>query len=149
MSDWRTFTVLRLAGDFDPDRVTDQLGLRPDTVQRRGQLRPGPSGRRYEHDYWGLSTAALDEDEIEPHLNWLLDRIEPVAAQLEAIRGAGVSALLDCAWTCMGTGGGPWIQPATMSRLGALDLPLLISFYLHKEAESRETRESIRRQLDP
>lgn len=139
MTNTRTFTGPRLAGVFDPDSVAEKLGLIPDTVQRRGDLRPGRNGRRYNHDYWGLSTPTLDDEEIEPHLNWLLDLIEPRAAQLEEIRASEVSAVLDCAWNSIGMGGGPWISPEAMSRLGALNLPLIISFYSHEQPEAADS----------
>jgi hypothetical protein len=68
-------------------------------------------------------------ESIAPHLDWLLDRLEPVASHLAELMAAGADAHLDCSWESPAMGGGPWIPPEAMARLGALGLPLMISFY--------------------
>lgn len=49
-----------------------------------------------------------------------------------------IEVVLDCFWGSVGMGGGPWIPPSAMRRLGALDLPLLVSFYYEEEPEPVE-----------
>lgn len=80
----------------------------------------------------------MDSDQIEPHLDWLLDRIEPCAEKLRQFRTPEIEVVLDCFWGSVGMGGGPWIPPSAMRRLGALDLPLLVSFYYEEEPEPVE-----------
>ena len=79
---------------------------------------------------WLLSSdVSISASTIEPHLEWLLDRLEPVTSELRHLREAGYSVTLDCSWSSVGTGGGPWVTATTMSRLGAAGLDLIVSFY--------------------
>jgi len=123
--------ALRLRGDLAPEEITRRLGLSPTSQFSKGEVvGSGRSGRVRGHATWFLeSKSAIDAETIEPHLLWLLDLIEPRATELTALLAAGVHGDVGCFWASSGTGGGPWISPASMARLGALALPLVISFY--------------------
>lgn len=129
--DAEVFTALRLRGNFTPAEITRRLGLEPSSQVAKGDA-VGQNRRRriYQHSSWCLeSTTAVSADTIEPHLDWLLDVIEPKATELDALRATGITCDVDCYWASVGRGGGPWVSPESMSRLGALGLPLVISFY--------------------
>lgn len=122
------WVALRLLGDFDPAQITEQLGITPSSQFTKGDVIG--TGRTYQHSGWFLdSKGAVSADTIGPHLEWLLEIIEPKAVLLAALQATGISSDLDCFWASIGLSGGPWISPASMSRLGALGLPLVVSFY--------------------
>jgi hypothetical protein len=75
------------AGDVSLVVVYDALGVRPDHVAAKGSVRAG--GRLQPMTHWSLNSdgrvAGVDPDE---HLGDVLDRIEPAAAGLAALRAA-------------------------------------------------------------
>ena len=130
MTDTEVFVGLTIQGTFDPASVTERLGVEPTHARSRGQLMSRRSRRVASNSVWSVdSEASIDADTIEPHLQWLLDLIEPRAAALSAIVEEGAFAFTDCFWSSPGLSGGPWITPESMARLAALNLPLIISFY--------------------
>lgn len=130
MSDTDVFVGLKLVGDFDPKTVSERLGVEPTTARARGQLMSQRTGRVAPDSVWSVdSGSSVEADTIEPHLEWLLELIEPRSAALEAIVSDGTFAYADCFWSSPGLSGGPWITPQSMARLAALNLPLIISFY--------------------
>ena len=127
MTDPDVFVGLRLLGELHPESITTELGIRPSREFVKGQrLR---SGRTHEHSGWIIdSDGAVEADTIEPHLDWLLGLIEPRAEELASIIASSAFGSTDCYWASVGTSGGPWISPTSMTRMGALGLPLIISF---------------------
>ena len=115
------FVGLRLQGAFDPDDITRRLGLAA-THQRRVGERSRPIWRPPPGSVWSLDSAGrVEADTIEPHLEWLLDLIEPVASDLATVVAEGATASAECYWASVGRAGGPWIAPRSMQRLAALD----------------------------
>lgn len=131
MADTEVFVGLRLLGELEPETITNRLGIRPSReFVKDQQVGTGRSGRAYEHSGWVVdSDGTVEADTIEPHLAWLLDLIEPRADELASILASGVFGSIDCHWASPGASGGPWISPKSMTRMGALELPLIISFY--------------------
>lgn len=121
---------LVIQGDFDPNDITRRLGLEPEHAWSKGDVVPqSRRGRTRSTSSWAIySGSSIEADTIEPHLAWLLDLIEPHAEALSVIVATGAFAYADCLWASPGLGGGPWIEPESMRRLAALDLPLIISF---------------------
>lgn len=130
-TDPQVYVVLHIRGDFAPAGVSAQLSMEPTRALAKGSpVGNGRSGRVHENALWLLSSdAEVSADTIEPHLEWLLDRLEPVATTIQQLRDDGHSATLNCSWASVGAGGGPWVTATTMSRLGALGLDLIVSFY--------------------
>lgn len=129
--DPEVYVRLRILGDFVPVDVTRRLALTPSDSYDHGSLvGNGSSGRRHVNAGWFLSSEQhVMSSEIEPHLTWLLSSIEPRAVALAELFAEGCSADVDCFWSSVGMSGGPWLAPETMSRLGGLKLPLVVSFY--------------------
>lgn len=126
----RSYLTFRLLGEFDPEMVTDQMGIEPTDSFRKGDLAgKGVTGRRQSTNGWFLHTNPTLDLDIELHLEQLLGSVEPKAALIEQLRSAGVEASVMCFWSSPGAGGGPWIKPGSMGRLAALELPLIIGFY--------------------
>jgi hypothetical protein len=89
-----SFAILR--ADLEPDKVSARLGIAPTFACRKGEPFARPySGRRKDTPlrpsrtgWWELcSIPHLESNDIESHLTWLLDILEPVAAIIESIAG--------------------------------------------------------------
>lgn len=126
--DAMVYVGLDLRGTFDPSSMSKQLGLTPTNVSSQGDR---IASRTLQHSSWTLwSDAHVDDDRIEPHLDWLLGVIEPRAEALRAVLAeVEIDGHVNCYWESSGRSGGPWITPTTMGRLSELGLPLVISFY--------------------
>jgi hypothetical protein len=130
MSDTEVYVGLTINGGFDPASVTERLRIEPTRTRSKGQFVGKRTGKVADTSHWSVDSAAsTDADTIEPHLQWLLELIEPQAAALAAVVAEGAFAYADCFWSSPGLSGGPWITPESMARLAALKLPLIISFY--------------------
>jgi len=130
MADAEVFVGLTIEGSFDPDIVTSKLGLVPTHQARKGEFMSPRSARVATTSVWSIDSAStVDADTIEPHLEWMLDLIEPRAQALSALVAEDAFAYADCYWASVGRSGGPWVAPESMGRLAALNLPLVVSFY--------------------
>lgn len=66
----------------------------------------------------------VHSEDLEVHLSWVLDRIEPVAMPIETFRQyKGTQADLFCYWEGTGNGGVEF-NPALLGRIAALELNL-------------------------
>jgi hypothetical protein len=114
--------------DLDPDHVTRRLGIEPHEAFRRGD----PFGKRglvHKNGYRGLSSEGhVPTNDLEEHIAWLLDRIEPVAERFMALRAEGIPANVFC-FLRLRDYGGPGFSPQLMRRLAALDLELGLDIY--------------------
>lgn len=122
------YILFGLYGDFTPDEVTTRLRLHPTGTFSKGDI-ASHTGRLHDESGWIVKTVPQLGDTIDPHLEWLLERLEPVASELDTLRQSGVRTRLDCAWSSVGMGGGPWVGADKMRRLAHLDLDLIVSFY--------------------
>lgn len=122
--------VFQLRGHFEPTAIGSVLGIEPSRVISRGSpVGNRESGLDHRDARWLLRTEShMAEDTIEPHLTWLLDRLEPTSSELASLQRDGHETRVDCIWSSAGASGGPWITATTMERLGALGLDLVVSF---------------------
>lgn len=74
----------------------------------------------------------MQSNEIAERLRWILVRIEPRSHEIADLLRQNIDVDLDCFWSSVGMSGGPWIPPAAMAQMGALGLPVVISFYYHE-----------------
>lgn len=125
----RVFATLRLYDDrLDPDEITQRLGITPTDSHRRGALH-GSRAQAWKQTHWSLTSQdqPIPRD-LEPHVAWVLDKIEPVRTQLTMLIESGVEANMFCFLSCYGMGG-PTLSPNIMGRLAALQLPLGLDIY--------------------
>lgn len=125
------FATLVVSGDeVNPDTVSQALGLSPSEAFKAGDAYS--RGHVRKHGMWALSSQdhVVSED-LEDHVRWLLDRIEPVQAALhDYLRAKDSFGFITCFWPLPHGHGGPEFSPALMRRVGAVDLPLQIDAYL-------------------
>lgn len=135
--DTEVFLTFGIYGIFSPEEATARLGIAATRTWERGAaVGNGRSNRKRTSSAWMLETDRGLGDTIQPHLEWLLDTIEPRAGALAELRHDETTARVDCFWASIGMSGGPWITSAVMKRLAALDLDLVVSFYATDPEES-------------
>ena len=66
---------LTLIGDqFDPEWVTERLGIKPDSVRLPSELLS--NGRLFGHTEWGMETEKQEADDVEAVLQQLFVRVK-------------------------------------------------------------------------
>jgi hypothetical protein len=79
--------------------------------------------------YWSLTSEGQPiPTDLEDHISWVLDQIEPAREQFVALRTGDVRADIFCFLDCYG-GGGPELSPVLLGRLASLSLPLGLDIY--------------------
>jgi len=113
----RTYATLRLyPGTITPAEATARLRIDPTESQLTTC-----TGRPLHG--WFLSTeGVLESKDVRRHIDWLLDRIEPSAAELQALVREGARADIFCYWLSAQGHGGPTLSPGQMHRLARLQL---------------------------
>jgi hypothetical protein len=75
----RNFGYFSLRGDFEPDDISQQLGLNPTWSQRKGDIHPG-SGRPRLNDEWCVACAEDDFGDVADQISSLVTKLLPKAA---------------------------------------------------------------------
>jgi hypothetical protein len=129
----RTWASFRVSGDrLDPDAVTEQLHLAPDLARAKGQRWSYPNSskeRTQPTSVWILkSTPHVNASELENHLVFLLDAIEPHRAALAAVlEEYGAEADFYCLWQTHDGSGGLSITPDSLRRIADINATLGIA----------------------
>jgi hypothetical protein len=120
--------------NIDPDVVTQKLGVIPTGSQKKGAPRIMPSGveRIGRINSWVLSSeeSGVSSKDLRTHLDWLLDKVEPAATQLQELQQiTSAKMAIRCAWwSAEDNGGGTTLWPEQMERMAKLNLECDISF---------------------
>jgi hypothetical protein len=131
---WSTVATFWLRGErLDPDVITRVMGIEPNRADRRGE--PRASNPQYKHrtGAWTLESENVlsrEDDHLDDHLRWLLDRLEPRAPALaEVVADQG----LDVEFWCVVWMDGPncdfALPPETIGRVAALGAALRLDIY--------------------
>jgi hypothetical protein len=117
---------------IDPDVVTSKLCLKPNTIQKIGVPRTMPSGvvRIGKMNSWLFSSEnELVSKDLRRHLDWILDKIEPISTQLIELQQIPKTRMaLRCVWWSAYGEGGPTLWPEQMGRIAKLNLECTFSF---------------------
>ena len=136
----RTLAALRIYADnLDPDMVTDCLGIRPTSSQRKGEIKTNSRGkqRTIKIGAWFLSSEdRVQSKDLRRHLDWLLALVLPRAEAVRSLQTIdGVTMNVNCIWWSARGGGGPTLWPEQMRGLADLNLECSfdVSFYDEEE----------------
>lgn len=125
------FATLVISGDeVNPAAVTAMFGLPPTRSFARGDAYS--RGHVRKHGMWALSSeGSVASEDLDDHVAWLLDRIEPVREAFQNyLRSNHRSAFITCFWLSPHGHGGPRFSPQVLRRLGGANLPLQVDTYL-------------------
>lgn len=152
MSARRFFASVRIAGDaLDPLEVTRALRLPPDHGHRKGEPRLR-RGRRdglvrdygdYEQGLWAMSSRRwVDSAELDAHVRWLLDQLEPRAGELQRLLESGNSGGIFCYGSSEREEASP-LSAVTLGRCVALSLPVERGQPVHEAVDDDDERDPI------
>ena len=130
----QTYASFRLAGDrLIAAEVTRRLGLEPDFVAEKGEIRSAGKARSVAQPIgvWSITSRhALETTSIERHLLFLLQRLDPVSDAIqETVERQKLEAVFSCYWLSATGHGGPGLTPETLRRIADLGARLEIDFY--------------------
>jgi hypothetical protein len=123
-----TWAGIRFLGrEFDARMVTDLLAIQPTEAFSYGD--PYRGGVRH-RSFWGLSSRdQLESTDLQEHLIWLLDRLEPAREEIQKLRAQGnMRADFYCVWMSATGEGGPIFSSGVLSRVALFGINLGISF---------------------
>jgi Domain of unknown function (DUF4279) len=119
-----TNATFRLMGDLiQPNELTILLGIQPNFSHAKGDTFESRAGLlKHRTGIWALeSENKLEATNLEKHLIFLLDKLEPVSANiLELITKYSLSVDFHCYWVSATGQGGPLISPKTLMRIANL-----------------------------
>jgi hypothetical protein len=127
-----TYATLRIYHESArPAVVSRSLGIRPSSVQMKGQpwKRYGTS-RVYPISGWFLtSKSQLESYDSTKHILWLLTKVEKKKTRLERLKATGwwmdISVYWDSAWGH----GGPTLSPNLLTVLAKLNIEIWFDIY--------------------
>jgi hypothetical protein len=128
----RTYVTFRLLGDLlSPSNITSRLGIAPSKAFAKGEMWDKAGIRQCTTGIWKLSSKdELMTTNLERHLVFLLERLEPVT--LEIIKIADERSLetdFFCYWLSVTGHGGPEFSPGVLRRISNLNASLNLDFY--------------------
>ncbi len=127
--------------DIDPDEVTILLGIEPSTKHKVGEIHGKNQEMVWKTGLWLLdSTGQVQSSDIEKHIIWVLDQLEPMKPQLASIMtNPDVHIELRIIFSLFRQSWESKINVRTMERLAELKIPLGIStWYLGYSEEVNE-----------
>ena len=106
--------------------------MQPTDAFRRGE--PIVTKRKRYSDHptggWILSSRDLvSSDDLEAHVVWILDRVEPASDAIHALVDDGYDVALVCVLSGHETGGGPTFEPVSLARIAKLEIPVDFDVY--------------------
>jgi hypothetical protein len=125
---------------IDPDLVTQKLGINPTGRQKKGCISDLPNGSQKigTVNSWLLSSEKyVSSKDMRTHLDWLLNKVEPTAAQiLEIQQIRDIKITVRSTWFSAEGLGGPTLWPEQMERMAKLNLECAFSFADYSEEKN-------------
>ena len=114
-------SLLVYPGSLPPVDVTARLQIQPTTTQEASGTKPAG---------WFLSSQQqVNSDQLNDHIDWILDRLEGKAQELEGMRAIGARTEVSVYWFSPNGHGGPTLGPTRMLALGQLGLECWFDVY--------------------
>ena len=133
---WVTLCIYNI----DPDLVTNKLNIKPTDWQKKGVSIILRSGREKigRVNSWLLSSMNyVSSKDIRTHLDWLLDKVEPVTVDLKELQQSpNAQMVIRCSWFSAEEDGGELVLwPEQMGKMAKANLELLLSISYYGDEE--------------
>jgi Domain of unknown function (DUF4279) len=129
----KTYATFRIYHtDLNPDQITSLLEIQPTGTQVNGRPMTNSIGiiKTPSIGGWFLSTEGLlDSKDVRRHVDWILDKLASRERILKLLQAEGNRLDVFCYWLSAEGHGGPILSPATLRRLGELDLEIGFDIY--------------------
>jgi hypothetical protein len=123
-----TLVRFRLTGEFEPDAITQALGLQPTQTWRKDELVPKTIIRR-ESDGWLIDSGMGKNAWLNEQVTALFKKLEPSWSALEKIC-SHTQADLSCVIYTSGDRPGIWFEADTVRRLASLNAFIDVDLYV-------------------
>ncbi|MEW5959070.1 MAG: DUF4279 domain-containing protein [Chloroflexota bacterium] len=135
-----TYAKLRVyPGKLDPMSVTQYLGITPTSTMTEGEHIVNSLGREriVPQNGWFLSSEGqVSSKDVRRHLDWLLDRLEPISERLKGLQEQPeVKMYIVCIWWSAYGQGGPTLWPEQMKRMAEMNLECGFDIYFFGDEE--------------
>lgn len=129
MSVTRVRVTLRVfPGSLTAESISRRLDMASDQAHEIGELNPR-NGKTWTAAQWSIKSTLPESEPLSAHLVQLLNRVERVATELQALYEEGVAMDWFCFIDRENGQGGPSFSPELMRRLGALPIVLELDVY--------------------
>jgi hypothetical protein len=127
----RTYATLRIfSEDTDPEAISATLGVTPTSSFRMGEpFSPRVQRPRPSHGWLLCTDGLVDSKDTRRHIDWLLDKVLPVAPAFARVTKGGTLADVFAFWVSAHGQGGPILSPWQMQRLALLGLECVYDVY--------------------
>jgi hypothetical protein len=121
-----------------PETISKQLGISPSRSFKKGDPGPGPSGwPKYPWGLWAWSTEVMPTNEVENHVERLLEVFEPKADQIsDFLADPKFTVTIRIDWDANYPTGGYRLPALTVQRLSKLCNHVDIAFIVRVEDQS-------------
>lgn len=137
---WSNSAEFTLGGSkLDPEVVSRSVGIEPSRAWKRGDpIAPG-SDRARQRSSWTLDSRDVlspEDADLDEHLCWLLDQLEPCAEQLRTVvAGQELKAQFWSAVEMDAANVDFELTPGTLGRIAALGATLRLDIYAPEDVE--------------
>jgi hypothetical protein len=128
-----TLASLGIYGDsFEPDKITEMLGLTPTRFGQKGDLRNSTRVNvklpPRKSSFWLFSSPLPDHAPLQEHLRWIIDQLEPKREVLGKL-AKEYKVQFICGFSSENGQGGCTFDSALLIRLSSFGLPLVLDLY--------------------
>jgi hypothetical protein len=123
----------------DASAITKALGMEPTSTHNAGEAH-GSGAARWKHGQWALTSPLPEDIALEPHIEWLLDRLLPVQNRVREVLQSDSRLKADffCGLWFTRDNEGLGLRPATLQAIGSLGAELNLDIYFETNSTNRE-----------
>src|SRR5947207_9065115 len=127
----RISAALTLTGSgYDPDEITQQVGVTPTDTWRLGE-RIQNTALRHKHDGWSFSTGLQESFDLSQQVRTLLDQLQPYFAALtNCCRRWSLEAEIECVIYAEGQIPAIHFDPDDVKRIAELGAEIDVDLYV-------------------
>jgi hypothetical protein len=131
--------------DFHPDIITSTLGITPDEIRIKDEIRTHPNEKEFKTPFnsWGLSSNS-DSKDINVHLRVLLQRLEGLEAKFKPEFGQPCFDILYKS-NYLYVGSGPWFEVDVIAGIARLKAEMVFDIYQVDEEVARDPNSQFER----
>jgi hypothetical protein len=129
---WSLVSIGVYGDSFEPDRITELLGLTPTRFGRKGEARSSPRGNvnlpPRKNSFWLFTSPLPDHTPLQEHLLWIIDQVEPKQEVLRELANEYKVQFI-CGFSSENGQGGCTFDSALLNRLSSFGIPLVLDLY--------------------
>jgi hypothetical protein len=117
-----------LPDQYDPNSLSEELGITPSRIQVKGENREG-SIMRWPTAWFLTTDEIIQSKDVRRHIDWLIDQLTGKEKIIQKLKVNSSKVEISCFWLSSSGHGGPMLSSNTMGRLGELGIVLGFDVY--------------------